>query len=53
VAATLALPYTPLAGPLSFQSLTGKFLVLIGVILVLYISGAELAKKLFYRLASR
>jgi Mg2+-importing ATPase len=49
VAATIIFPYTPLGRLFGFEPLTLEFLLLIGVILVLYITGAELAKKLFYR----
>jgi Mg2+-importing ATPase len=49
VAATLLFPYTPLAGFFNFQPLTPEFLLLIGLILVLYITCAEVAKRFFYR----
>lgn len=48
-AATLALPYTPLGAIFKFVPLPWPFLVLLAVMLVLYISGAEVAKRLFYR----
>jgi len=49
VAATLLFPYTPLAGFFNFQPLAPEFLLLIGLILVLYITCAEVAKRFFYR----
>jgi len=51
VAATLLFPYTPLAGPFGFQPLPLEFLLLLGLILLLYISAAEVAKIIFYRKA--
>jgi P-type Mg2+ transporter len=50
IATTLILPYTPVAGLFGFQPLPMIFLILLGVIVVLYISAAELMKKYFYRL---
>jgi P-type Mg2+ transporter len=49
VATTLLLPYTPIAGLFGFQPLPMIFLVLLGVIVVLYISAAEVMKRYFYR----
>ena len=49
VAATLALPYTPLAGPLELRPLPVSFLFALAGILALYIAGAELTKHWFYR----
>jgi Mg2+-importing ATPase len=49
VAATLALPYTPLRGPLQFEPLPPTILAAIAVIVVLYIFTAEIGKKIFYR----
>jgi P-type Mg2+ transporter len=49
VATTLILPYTPMAGLFGFQPLPMIFLVLLGVIVVLYISAAEVTKRYFYR----
>jgi P-type Mg2+ transporter len=49
IAATLMLPYTPIAGLFGFQPLPIIFVVLLGVLVVLYISAAELMKKYFYR----
>ncbi len=48
IAATLMLPYTPMAGLFGFQPLPIIFVVLLGVLVVLYISAAELMKKYFY-----
>jgi len=49
MAVTLVLPFTPLAGPFNFQPLPWQFLVLVGGILVIYMSAAEVAKRVFYR----
>jgi P-type Mg2+ transporter len=49
VAATVLFPYTPLGRFFNFQPLTVEFLLLIGVVLILYIFTAELAKNRFYR----
>jgi Mg2+-importing ATPase len=49
VAATVLFPYTPLGAFFNFQPLTVEFLLMIGLILLLYILGAELAKHKFYR----
>jgi len=51
VAATILFPYTPLAVFFNFQPLSLEFLLLIGLILLLYISAAEVAKRFFYRRA--
>ena len=48
VALTLIVPYTPLAAIFGFQPLNVLFLSLMGVIVILYIATAEMAKKLFY-----
>ncbi len=48
VALTLIVPYTPLAAIFGFQPLNVLFLLLMGVIVILYIAAAEMAKKLFY-----
>jgi Mg2+-importing ATPase len=47
--ATLAIPYTPLGTLFKFVPLPWPFLAMVGGLLVLYMSGAELAKRLFYR----
>lgn len=46
---TLLLPFTPLANPFGFQPLPVSFLLLLGVILVIYIATADIAKQIFYR----
>jgi len=48
VALTLIVPYTPLAAIFGFQPLNVLFLSLMGIIVILYIAAAEMAKKLFY-----
>jgi len=50
VAVTLALPYTPIAPLIGFEPLPLHLLGLLGVIVMLYISTAEIAKHIFYRL---
>jgi Mg2+-importing ATPase len=47
--ATVGIPYTPLGTLFKFVPLPWPFLVMVAVILVIYMSGAELAKYLFYR----
>jgi len=49
VAATLVLPYTPIAGILGFEPLPGLFLLAVVGIVALYAVAAEVAKRLFYR----
>jgi Mg2+-importing ATPase len=49
VAATLILPYTPLAGIFGFSPLPVSFLLLIGIVILFYIITAEIVKKLFYK----
>ncbi|MEN6370103.1 MAG: magnesium-translocating P-type ATPase [Thermotogota bacterium] len=49
VAATFAIPWTPLGRLFGFQPLPLAFLPLIGAIVILYFAAAELAKRLFYR----
>ncbi len=46
---TLGLPYTPIAKVLGFQPLPVSFLLMMGVIVVVYIIATEMVKKLFYR----
>jgi P-type Mg2+ transporter len=53
VIATVLFPYTPLGRFFNFQPLTVEFLLLIGVVLILYIFTAELAKHRFYRRGRR
>ena len=48
-AVTLVLPYTPLAGPFGFAPLPPLFLVVLGVIVLLYCVAAEAMKSYFYR----
>lgn len=50
VAVTLSLPYMPFAPMLGFQPLPLYVLGLLGIIVILYIVTAEMAKRLFYRL---
>jgi P-type Mg2+ transporter len=47
--ATVVVPYTPLGALFRFTPLPWPFLVMVAVLLLLYMSGAELAKVLFYR----
>jgi Mg2+-importing ATPase len=49
VCCALAVPFTPLAGVFGFVRLPATFLAALGVILLLYVGSAEVAKKLFYR----
>lgn len=48
VGITIALPYTPLAYHLGFAPLPAHFLILIGVIVLVYIGAAEITKRHFY-----
>lgn len=50
VAVTVALLYTPIAPLIGFEPLPLRLLCLLGVIVMLYISMAEIAKHIFYRL---
>ncbi len=47
--ATLGIPYTPLGALFKFVPLPWPFLLMLAVILALYMAGAELAKRRFYR----
>src|SRR6185436_12801973 len=49
VAATLVLPFSPVAPWLGLTPLPPSFLALLAVIAVIYIAFAELAKRAFYR----
>jgi Mg2+-importing ATPase len=49
VAATLALPYTPLAPPLGLEAISPALLAMLAAIVVGYIAAAEAAKRWFYR----
>jgi P-type Mg2+ transporter len=51
VAATVLLPYMPLAGLLGFAPLPGVFLIAMFAIVALYILAAEITKAVFYRWA--
>jgi Mg2+-importing ATPase len=46
---TIAIPFTPLAGPLGFQKLPLTFFPALGGILLLYVTSAELTKSIFYK----
>jgi Mg2+-importing ATPase len=48
-ALTLASPYLPFASLIGFQPLPLAVLALLGIIVVLYIVTAEVAKHIFYR----
>ena len=47
--ATLAIPYTPVGALFKFVPLPPQFLLMVAVILVLYMTAAEFAKRRFYR----
>ncbi len=49
VTAALVLPFTPLGRIFGFVTLPASFLLILGLIMVLYIFTAEWAKKAFYR----
>jgi P-type Mg2+ transporter len=49
VAATVALPYTVLGDIFGFEPLPVEFLLMMFGVVALYIAGAEIVKKLFYR----
>jgi len=53
VVATVLLPFTPLAPLLGLEPPPAKILILIGGIVALYVTAAEFAKRLFYRLERR
>ncbi|MCL6471910.1 MAG: magnesium-translocating P-type ATPase [Firmicutes bacterium] len=46
---TILIPFTPLVKLFSFTPLPPVFFPVLGVILVLYVIGAEVAKRIFYR----
>jgi Mg2+-importing ATPase len=46
---TLALPYSPLARLFHFEPLPAPFFLLIAAIVLLYVTGAEVLKRAFYR----
>jgi Mg2+-importing ATPase len=49
VVAAFLIPWSPLAGPLGFQSPPAAYLLAIAAIVVAYFAAAELAKRWFYR----
>jgi len=49
IVVTILFPFTPLAELLGFQPLPMTILLVIGVIVVLYIVVAEIAKRSFYK----
>ncbi|HVO66298.1 MAG TPA: magnesium-translocating P-type ATPase [Syntrophales bacterium] len=49
VAATLIFPFTPAGEIFGFIPLSASFLVMMGLIVMLYVLTAELAKKIFYQ----
>jgi Mg2+-importing ATPase len=49
VTATLILPFTPLGRMFGFVPLPASFLLILGLIMILYIFTAEVVKKVFYR----
>jgi Mg2+-importing ATPase len=53
VVITLALHYTPVAPLVGFAPLPLTLIGMLGVIVVLYLSTAEIAKHIFYRLVKR
>ena len=50
IAATLLLPYTPLAGLLGFEPLQVTTMLLLAGVIALYIITAETVKRIFYRI---
>ena len=48
VLATILLPYTPIAGPLGFKPFPAPYLLVLGVIVILYFIAAELTKRWFF-----
>jgi Mg2+-importing ATPase len=50
VGLTLIFPFTPLSKVFGFSPLPISFLLLVGMIVVLYIISAEIVKKVFYRM---
>jgi P-type Mg2+ transporter len=48
VVLTLIMPFTPLADIFGFCAMPVSFLVLIGIIILLYVIAAEIVKKIFY-----
>jgi Mg2+-importing ATPase len=52
VAVTLALPFSPLAALFHLEPLPLPFFLLIGIIVLLYVTGAEITKRMFYKWTS-
>jgi Mg2+-importing ATPase len=52
VAVTLALPFSPLAPLFHLEPLPFPFFLLIGSIVLLYVTGAEITKRIFYKRTS-
>jgi len=50
-AATIAIPFTPLGQAFGLTPLPMAYLMILGVIVVLYMTAAEIAKQIFYRAA--
>jgi Mg2+-importing ATPase len=51
IGVTLALPFSPLASLFHFEPLPFPFFLLIGAIVILYVTGAEITKRIFYQRA--
>jgi hypothetical protein len=45
----LQLPYRVIGKLFAFEPLPPEFLSLLGVVLILYVAGAEITKRVFYR----
>jgi Mg2+-importing ATPase len=52
VGVTLMMPYTPLAWAFELSPLPLPFLLVMGLIVILYVIAAELAKRVFYARAT-
>jgi len=52
IGVTVALPYTPLGRLFHFEPLPFSFLLLIAGIVILYVTGAEITKRAYYRRTS-
>jgi P-type Mg2+ transporter len=53
VAATFALPFTPLAGLFGFTPLNGSWILPLAGVVALYVVAAEIAKRIFYAHSAR
>ncbi len=53
VAAVMAIPFTPVAGPLGLAPIPAVFFAALAGVLALYVLTAEVAKWLFYRVHER